>query len=129
MRRIPPFVYGQVGGALIVGAVAGAFLDLKAVMVFSSVLGGAAAVSALVCWRYPGFSAAGWKLWLAGVVANPLFLVAVADSIDEYQCLLGWRSGWSCLFSDVGPQAAGLCLLPPVLGLALHRLMARRARS
>jgi len=36
MRRIHPFVYGHVVGAFVVGAGSGATLDLKAVLVFSS---------------------------------------------------------------------------------------------
>jgi len=35
MRRLPSFVYGNVAGGLIAGIVGGAFLDLKAVVIFS----------------------------------------------------------------------------------------------
>ena len=117
MKRIAPFVFGHVMGALAAGAVAGAFLDLEAVLVFSSVLAASAVVSAVVCWRWPGFDAAAWKLWLVGVIANPMFLAAVAFSVDQYECLIGRKTGWNCMFSDLGPMVAGMCLLPPIGGL------------
>ena len=117
MKHIPAFVLGHVIAAFVAGAVAGTFLDLKAVMVFSSVLAASAIVSALVCWRWPGFEAAGWKLWLIGILANPLFLTAAAFSADQYDCLLGRKTGWNCMLSDVGPMVAGMCLLPPIGGL------------
>jgi hypothetical protein len=117
MKRIDPFALGHVIAALVAGAVAGSFLDLKAVLVFSSVLAASAIVSALVCWWWPGFTAAAWKLWLIGILANPLFLAAVAFSIDQYECLLGRKTGWNCMFSDLGPKVACMCLLPPIGGL------------
>ena len=95
-------------------------------MVFSSVLAASAVVSALVCWRWPGFAADGWKLWLTGSLANPLFLAAIAFSADQYECLLGRHTGWNCLFSDAGPLVAGMCLLPPLGGL-LWRWWRRRS--
>lgn len=125
VKHVHPFVYGHVIAAFVAGAVAGTFLDFKAVMVFSSVLAASAIVSALVCWRWPGFAAAGWKLWLIGCLANPLFLAAVAFSADQYECLLGRKTGWNCMFSDLGPLVAGMCLLPPVGGL-LWRWWKRR---
>lgn len=127
MGRLPPFVLGHVAGAFVTGAIAGAFLDFKAVMVFSSTLAASAAASALVCRWWPGFAAAGWKLWLVGTFGNPLLLAAVAFSIDQYDCLVGERSGWNCMVSDVGPMVAGLCLPSPFVGLALHWWMGRRA--
>jgi hypothetical protein len=126
MKYVHPFVYGHVVGAFCAGAVAGTFLDLRAVMVFSSVLAASAVVSALVCWRWPGFAADGWKLWLTGCLANPLFLAAIAFSADQYECLLGRHTGWNCLFSDAGPLVAGMCLLPPLGGL-LWRWWRRRS--
>jgi hypothetical protein len=117
MKPVDPFVRGQMIGAFCAGAAAGGFFDAKAVVVFSSVLAAGAAVAALVCWRWPGLAAAGWKLWLIGCLANPLFLPAVAFSVDQFECLIGHRSGWNCLFSEVGPLVAGMCLFPPLLGL------------
>jgi hypothetical protein len=127
--RFPPFVLGHVAGAFVTGAIAGAFLDFTAVMVFSGSLAASAAVSALVCRWWPGFAAAGWKLWLAGTLGNPLLLAAVAFSVDQYDCLVGERTGWNCMFSDAGPLVAGLCLPPPLVGLALRWWRGRRADS
>jgi hypothetical protein len=126
MRRIHPFVLGHVVGAFVVGAVGGATLDLKAVMVFSSLLAANAAIGSLVCWWRPGFDAAGWKLWLVATFVNPLMLSAIAYSIDQYDCLVGQRTGWPCMFSDVGPLVAAACLPSPLIGLAV-RWWKRRA--
>ena len=120
MRRIHPFVYGHVVGAFVVGGVAGATLDLKALLVFSSLLAANAAIGSLVCWWRPGFAAAGWKLWLTATFANPLMLSAIAYSIDQYDCLIGERTGWNCMFSDVGPLTAMACLPSPLIGLAVR---------
>jgi hypothetical protein len=117
MPRIPPFALGHIVGAVAVGLIAGAFFDFTAMLVFSGSLLAGAMVSILVCrWR-PGLDAEGWKLWLASCLANPLFVAAVIYSLFEYECLLGWRKGWSCLFADVGPFAAGLACVPPLAGL------------
>ena len=120
MRRIHPFVYGHVVGAFVVGGVAGAFLDLKALLVFSSLLAANAAIGSLVCWWRPGFEAAGRKLWLVATFANPLMLAAIAFSIDQYDCLIGERTGWNCMFSDVGPLTVMACLPSPLVGLAVR---------
>jgi hypothetical protein len=122
MRAPPPFALGQVVGALVIGGVAGSFLDAHAIMTFGIVMTLSAAASALVCRWWPGYAAPGWRLWLAGVVSNPLFIVALAFSIDSYECLLGKRTGWDCIFSDVGPMVAGVCLLPPLFGVAVRWL-------
>jgi hypothetical protein len=125
MRALSPFVYGQVLGALIIGGVVGSFLDLRAVLTFAAAMAVGAAASAMVCRWWPGYAAAGWRLWLAGAIANPLLLVAVGFSVEEYECLLGRRTGWDCLFSDIGPKVAVACLLPPLLGVGLRWLWAR----
>ena len=99
--RPHPFALGQVIGAAVVGSATGLFLNLLAVVVFSAGLAAGAAVSAIVCrWR-PGFGAAGWKLWLVGSLANPVVLAAAAFSASEYECLLGWKTGWDCLFAEI----------------------------
>jgi hypothetical protein len=127
MWRIPPFVLGHVIAAFVTGAIAGAFLDFKAVMVFSSSLAVSAAASALVCRWWPGFAAAGWRLWLAATLGNPLFLAAIAFTVTQYDCLSGGVTGWNCMFSDLGPMVAGLCLPSPFVGLALRWWVGRRA--
>ena len=120
MRRIHPFVWGHVLGALVVGAVSGAFLDAKAVMTFSSLLAANAVISSLVCWWRPGFEAAGWKLWLVATFANPLILAGIAFSIDQWGCLFKPIKGWSCMFSDLGWMATAACLPSPLIGLAVR---------
>jgi hypothetical protein len=126
VRRIHPFVYGHVIGAFLVGGIAGAFLDLKAVMIFSSLLAANAAVGSLLCWWRPGLEAAGWKLWLVATLANPLMLSAIAFSIDQYDCLTGQLTGWNCMFRGVGPFTVTACLPSPLIGLAV-RWWKRRA--
>lgn len=128
MRRIPSFVYGSVIGGLITGIVAGAFLDLKAVLIFSAVLAANAAIVSLVCWWKPGFEAAAWKLWLMATFANPLILVALGFTIDQYECLIGSKTGWNCMFATIGPLVAGVCLVPPTVGVLVRWLVARRRK-
>ena len=120
------FVYGHVGGALITGVVAGAFLDWTAVASFSSLLAANAAIGSLICWWRPGFEAAGWKLWLMATLASPLMVAAIAFSLDQYECLIGQRTGWNCMFSSVGPMTAAACLPSPLIGL-VARWWKRRA--
>jgi hypothetical protein len=120
MRAPSPFAIGQIVGALVVGVVAGALVG--AVVAFSGLMVLGAAASVMVCRWSPGYDAAGWRLWLTGAVANPLLIVMVAFSVDEYDCLLGSRTGWACMFSDVGPMVVGLCLLSPLFGVALRWL-------
>jgi hypothetical protein len=127
VRRIHPFFYGHVIGAFLVGAVAGAFLDLKAVLVFSSLLAANAAIGSLVCWWRPGFEAAWWKLWPVATFANPMMLAAIAFSINQYDCLTGQQSGWNCMLSDVGPLTVAACLPSPIIGLAARWLKRRIA--
>jgi len=129
VRRIHPFVYGHVVGAFLVGAVAGAFLDLKAVLVFSSLLAANAAIGSLVCWWRPGFEAAGWKLWLVATFANPLMLSAIAFAISSYDCLVGNQTGWNCMFVDAGPDVIEACLPSPLIGLAVRWWRRRRAAA
>ena len=123
--RLDPFALGQVVGAATIGIVTGLFFNATAVAAFSATLAAGAAASALICRWWPGFGAAGWKLWIAGSLANPVVLAAAAFSVSEYECLLGWKTGWSCLFVEIGPFVTGLGLLPPVAGL-LYRWWARR---
>lgn len=122
MRALSPFVYGHVLGALLIGAVGGSFLDLRAILTFAAAMAVGAAASAVVCRWWPGYDAPGWRLWLAGALGNPLLLVALGFSIDSYDCLTGKRTGWDCMFSDIGPIVVGVCVLPPLFGLALRWL-------
>ena len=129
MRRIPSFVWGHVLGALVIGFVAGSFLDLKAVMTFGGVMAASAIASAFACWLWPGFAGPGWKLWIAGAIGNPLFLVAAFFAYQDIDCLLGTKTGWGCMFASVEPLVMGVCLAPPLIGLAVRRLARRRAAA
>jgi hypothetical protein len=113
---------GSVLAGLVVGGVPGSMaLNLQAVVGLALVMAGGAAIAALVCWRWPGLAAPAWKLWPVAVVTNPLFMIGVYWSIDEYECLFRRpRSGWDCMFSDFGPILAGLCLIPPAVGLVVR---------
>jgi hypothetical protein len=117
MLRIHPFVMGHLIGAVMTGAIAGAFIGPQAAFMGALILLVGAVVSCLICQWWPGVEAPAWKLWLIGVLANPLFLVAVAFSIDQYECLIGQKTGWNCMFFDLGPKVAAMCLLPPIGGL------------
>jgi len=125
VRRIPSFVWGHVLSALLLGFIGGALLDLTAVLIFCGVMAGSALISALICWRWPGFAGSGWKLWLIAVVANPLFLVAAFFSVQELDCLTGAKTGWDCMFSDAFPAVMVICLIPPPIGLAVRWLAHR----
>jgi hypothetical protein len=125
VRRIPSFVWGHVLSALLLGFVSGAMLNLAAVLSLSGLLAFSALVSAGLCWRWPGFAGPGWQLWLVGVIANPLFLTAAFFSYQELDCLTGAKTGWDCMFSQAFPMAMGICLIPPLIGLAA-RWLARR---
>ena len=127
MGRTHPFVVGHVIGAAITGAVAGAFLDWKAVASFSGVLAVNAAIGSLICWWRPGFDAPAWQLWFAATFANPLMLAAVAFSLSQYDCLIGGQTGWNCMFAEVGPQTAAACLPSPLIGLLARWCRRRRA--
>lgn len=129
MKRIPSFVYGHVLGALIVGAVGGAFLDLTAVLVFASGLAAAAVVSSMVCWWWPKFDAPAGPLWLVATVANPVLLAGLAWSLVNLGCITGETKGWDCLFSDVGWVAAAGTLPSPIVGLIVRWWWKRRLKS
>lgn len=122
LRKIHPFVLGSVVAALVVGGVAGSgALNLQAILGLALVMAVGAAIAAVVCWRWPGLAAPAWKLWPVAVVTNPLFMIGVYWAIDEYDCLFRRvRVGWDCMFSDFGPILAGLCLIPPAVGLVVR---------
>jgi hypothetical protein len=126
LPRIHPFVLGHLGGALLAGGIAGTFFDAVAVMTFAGILAGNALIATLLGWWWPGLNARGWKLWLVATLANPLVLAGGAWSAIQYECFTGEKSGWDCMFAEVGPFAAGMGLLPPLVGLAARWLSDRR---
>lgn len=121
MRRFHPFATGSVLAGLVVGGVAGtAVLNLKAIVMLALFMALGAAIAALVCWRWPGLAAPAWKLWPMAIVTNPLFLVGVYWTIDQVDCLFRGARGWDCMFAAFGPILAGLCVIPPAVGLAVR---------
>ena len=117
MLRIHPFVMGYLIGAVMTGAIAGAFINPQAAFIGAVALFGGALVSCFVCQWRPGIEAAAWKLWPVAVFANPVMLVAVGFMAVDWECVVGTRRGWNCLVAAMAILVAGLCLLPPVGGL------------
>ena len=123
-----PFTYGMVCSAPVIGALAGgSALNARGTILFALTMAVGAAVAVLACSWWPKLSAPVWKLWPASVAANPLFLLAAGYSLDHYECLPGSATGWNCFLVDLGPFVAALCLLPPIVGLALRWLRRQRA--
>jgi hypothetical protein len=122
-----PFVLGHVLGAATAGALGGSFLDLAAAGTFAALLAGNAAAGALLCWWWPGFDAAWWKLWPMASLANPLMVAAGGWSLDQWDCLVGGRTGWDCMFASLGPLAMLACLPSPLIGLAARWWVRRRS--
>ena len=126
--KLHPFAVGHVLGAVVVGATVGSFLELKAVFNLAALMGGNAAIGALICWWWPGFNGAWWKLWPMATVVNPLMIAAVAWTLDQWDCLVGTKTGWDCMFAGFGPLAIEACLPSPLVGLAASWWSGYRAR-
>jgi hypothetical protein len=125
MLRIHPFIMGHLIGAVMTGAIAGAFINPQASFIGALALFGGALVSCFICQWRPGVEATAWKLWLIAVLANPVMLAALGFMAVDWECVAGTRRGWNCLGAAMAIVAAGLCLLPPVGGL-LWRWWKRR---
>ncbi|MDP2378542.1 hypothetical protein [Reyranella sp.] len=125
MLRIHPFVMGHLIGAVMTGAIAGAFINPQASFIAAVSLAAGAAISSVVCQWRPGVEAPAWKLWSVAVFANPLMIAALVFMAVDWECVVGARRGWDCLGAAMAIAAAGLCLLPPVGGL-LWRWWKRR---
>ena|SRR3990167_6953340 len=125
MLRIHPFIMGHLIGAVMTGAIAGAFINPQASFIGALALFGGALVSCFICQWRPGVEATAWKLWLIAVLANPVMLAALGFMAVDWECVAGTRRGWNCLGVAMAIVAAGLCLLPPVGGL-LWRWWKRR---
>ena len=117
MLRIHPFVMGHLIGAVMTGAIAGAFISQRVAFIAGLALLGGAIASSLVCQWRPGVEAAGWKLWSVAVLANPIMIAALAFMAYDWQCVLGLHRGLDCLVAAMAIVAASLCLLPPLGGL------------
>ncbi|MBV8187457.1 MAG: hypothetical protein JOY64_12175 [Alphaproteobacteria bacterium] len=130
--RVSLFVCGMLGSALLIGvAPAGTVLNPQGTVLFAAVMVAGAGFAAFVCSWWPGLDADGWKLWSVATLANPVFLVGVGYSIDQYDCLSGKVKGWDCMFTSFGLIVSFLCLVPPAIALALRqwRRTARHGRA
>jgi hypothetical protein len=129
MLRIHPFVMGHLIGAVMTGAIAGAFINPQAAFIGALALFGGALVSSFVCQWWPGVEAAAWRLWLAAVFTNPVVIAALGFMAVDWECLAGVRRGWHCLTAVMAMLVVGLCLLPPVGGLLWRWWKRRLART
>jgi hypothetical protein len=120
------FPIGQVAGAVLIGAVGGLFVNASSIVSFAIAMGVAAAAAVFICKIWPGWGGPGWQLWFVGAFANPLMLVAMFFAADAADCVIGKAKGPACLFGDIGPLVAGVCLLPPLIGVGLRWLLRPR---
>ncbi len=121
------FARGMVLGAALTGALGGSLvLSLEAIVAFALGMAVGAAIAAVACSRWPGLSAPAWKLWPAAVLFNPMVLLGAGYSMANWECLVGKTTGWSCLFTDLGPMLCALALVPPSLGLIARWWLARQ---
>ena len=99
------FALGMVLSAALVGAIGGSLvLSLVAIVAFAFGMAVGAAIAAFACSRWPGLSAPAWTLWPAAVAFNPMFLLGAGYSMANWECVVGRTTGWSCLFTDLGPR-------------------------
>ena len=129
MLRIHPFVMGHLIGAVMTGAIAGAFIGPRASFIAAVTLLAGAVVSCLICQRWPGVEAPAWKLWPVAVFANPVLIASFGFMVADSECVAGTRHGLNCLVVAMAIVTAGLCLLPPVGGLLWRGWKRRRAAA
>lgn len=110
---------GALGGGLV--------LNLVAVVLFALGMAAGAAIAAFACSRWPGLAATAWTLWPAAVVFNPMVLLGAGYSLANWACVVGTKTGWSCLFTDLGPMLCALGLVPPTIGLIARWWAARQS--
>lgn len=120
------FPIGQVLGAILIGALGGLLVNTSSIVSFSIAMGVAAAAAVFICKIWPGWDGPGWQLWAVGAIANPLLLVAMAFTSDAADCVVGTAKGPGCIFGDIGPLVAGVCLLPPLIGIGVRTLLRPR---
>lgn len=101
------------------------FLTVFAIFALAGAAG--AAIAGLLCRRWPGLSAPGWRLWLAAWLFNPTLLLGLVYILSEYECVFGLRRGWGCLSPALVVLASPLTLIAPTVGVIVH-LIARRPR-
>lgn len=128
MLRIKPFVMGHLVSAVLVGAGAGTLLDVRASLYVALVLLAGAVVSSFVCQWKPGVEAPAVQLWLVAVIANPILVASLVFMALDWECVAGLRRGENCIAAAIAIAAAGLCLLPPIGGVAWRGWKRYRAR-
>jgi hypothetical protein len=110
LDRIPPFVTGQVAGAVIMGSVpsllSGTYFGAYFLNSDWIVMSMGPVVGTLVCWRWPGPGAPAWKLLPVALLANPMVLLLIAASMGLAH--LGARSALLIILSGVLSVLAGL---------------------
>src|SRR5215207_95792 len=112
------FAGSMVLSAALTGALGGSLvLSVVAIVAFALGMAAGAAIAAFACSRWPGLSAPAWTLWPAAVAFNPMVLLEAGYSMANWECVVGRTTGWSCLFTDLGPMLCGLGLVPPTIGL------------
>ena len=122
--RRDAFARGMVFSAALTGALGSSLvLSLEAIVAFAL---GMALGAAFACSRWPGLAAPAWKLWPAAVAFNPMVLLGAGYSLANWECLVGKTTGWSCLFTELGPMLCGLGLMPPTIGLIARWWAARQ---
>jgi hypothetical protein len=125
--RRDAFARGMVFSAALIGALGGSLvLDLEAIVAFALGMAVGAAIAAFACSRWPGLSAPAWTLWPAAMAFNPMVLLGAGYSMASWECLVGRTTGWSCLFTELGPMLCGLGLVPPSIGLIARWWAARQ---
>ena len=117
MRSVPPFVVGYVVAAFLIGAGAGATMDLEAAVLGAGLLVGGALVSCLLCWWLLGFEAPWWQLLLVALFTNPTFVVALGTALFDFGCIVGTKRGWDCLLAAIAIIIGGGALPTPLGGL------------
>jgi len=121
------FARGMVLSAALTGALGGSLvLSLEAIVAFAVGMAVGAVIAAFSCSRWPGLAAPAWTLWPAAVAFNPMVLLGAGYSIASWECLVGRTTGWSCLFTDLGPMLCGLGLVPPTIGVMARWWAARQ---
>jgi hypothetical protein len=129
VKRIHPFVWGHIAAAVIVGAGAGATLDVQAAIMGAIMLAAGAVISSTVCWWTPGLDSPAWRLIPVAILANPLMLVALGFMAVDADCIVGNKRGWDCIGAAIAILVAGVCLLPPFGGWLWRWWKRRPARA
>jgi hypothetical protein len=100
-------------------------VGLGTVLLCTLAAAAAAAIACLVCRWWPGLAAAGWRLWLALWVFNPVVLLALGYVVSQHECLLGQSRGWHCMGLALVVLASPLTLIAPTVAVIAHGIARR----